>query len=166
MGKCTFDEIYTAYESSSLLALFDATGLKAARKFFRNLEDVLSETTVKSVWHLKRIVVIEDGELIPHALVDYGFANCKTEVERLELREVYRRVFHRAVGWDLLDPVKMKKKDKETIKRLMYEKPIPFRLLGVAYVVLVYNRGSSDAFVYIITYVSYWDNRCITKFWR
>src|ERR1700733_11186799 len=34
-----------------------------------------------------------DGEFVPSVFVDYGFVNCRTEEERLELREMYRRIF-------------------------------------------------------------------------
>jgi hypothetical protein len=136
MAKCTFDEIYAAYECSSLIALFDAKGLKPAREKICNLEDVLrgSPRNFKSVWHLKRIVTMEDGKFIPSILVDYGFINCRTEEEWLKLREVYRRIFRHyqadpvqlheaAMGGRLFEYakelVKLKKKDKKTIQRLM-----------------------------------------------
>ena len=93
--KSTFDEIYTAYTSSSLIALFDKKGLKHEREQIRHLDDVLagSPTSNKSVWNLKQHIVLENGCMIPSIAVDYGFINCKGEEEKQELKKVYMQFF-------------------------------------------------------------------------
>jgi len=103
--ECSFDEIYSAYESSSLIALFDAKGLKGRRESIQHLEDILAGTPKgnKSVWNLKQYVVVEDGCMTRSIAVDYGFVNCKGEAERLELKEVYKQYFTHLDG----DPIKL-----------------------------------------------------------
>jgi hypothetical protein len=139
IAQSSFDEIYTAYESSELIALFDRKGFKHDREQIHHLADVLagSPHMNKSVWDLKRHIVLEDGCMIPSIAVDYGFANCEGEGEMLELKEVYKQFFdhydsdpiklHEAVNEGRLFGyvggfVKMKKK----FKRLM-KNPYPLR---------------------------------------
>jgi MYND finger len=95
IARASFDEIYTAYESSKLIALFDSKGLKHDREQIHHLADVLagSPHMNKSVWDLKRHIALEDGCMIPSIGVDYGFANCEGEAEMLELKEVYKQFF-------------------------------------------------------------------------
>jgi hypothetical protein len=98
LTKCSFDEIFTAYKSSTLIALFDAKGLKSQRQSIQYLEDVLSGLPNGniSVWDLKQYIVAEDAEdveLIRSVSVDYGFINCKNEEENQELKEVYKQFF-------------------------------------------------------------------------
>jgi hypothetical protein len=95
LAKCTFDEIYAAYDSSSLITLLDRKGLEHDRKQIRHLDDVLagSPRMNKSVWNLKQYVAAKDAALRPSVAVDYGFANCKGEGEVLELKHVYENLF-------------------------------------------------------------------------
>jgi hypothetical protein len=105
LALCSFDEFYAAYDSSALIALFDAKGLNREREPFRHFEDILagSPNVNKSVWNLKQYVAVKDGGLIPSIAVDYGFFNCKGETEKLELKEVYNQLFsHRDA-----DPLKL-----------------------------------------------------------
>lgn len=57
----------------------------------------------KSVWYLKKYVTESDGELIPSVNYDYGFLNCKTEVESRALKNAYKRYF----ASQLADPIKL-----------------------------------------------------------
>lgn len=141
MERCSWSEIYAAYDSSSLVALFDSKGLKAERQKIPHLGDVLSGSprVFKSVWYLKQTVGTEDGILVPSVAVDYGFVNCQGKSERLLLRECYKRFFQSVDG----DPitlhnaaisgktfecvggvVKLKKKERKMMCRLM-KNPYP-----------------------------------------
>lgn len=93
MNKCPFSEIHDAFSTSSLISLFDAHGLEAQRKRFTYLEDILSNESMKSVWHLKRAATSADCPVNLPVGVDYGFANCKSEDERVKLMKVYRHFF-------------------------------------------------------------------------
>jgi hypothetical protein len=95
MENCTFDGFCHAYNTSSLVALFDSKGLKTRRLQFPYLEELLRESPrdIKSVWYLKQFV---SGDLAARVIersmaVDYGFINCETAQERLALKEVYKR---------------------------------------------------------------------------
>jgi hypothetical protein len=105
VAKCTFDEIYTAYDSSSLIALFDAKGFKHEREQILHLDDVLAGTprVNKSVWNLKQYVIAENRPLRPSVGADYGFFHCRGEEEVLELKEVYKQLFLRHG----VDPIKL-----------------------------------------------------------
>jgi hypothetical protein len=95
IGKCTFDEFCHAYNTSSLVALFDSKGLKTRRLQFPYLEELLrgSPRNFKSVWYLKQFVSSEEAVRAKRSVeVDYGFVKCRTEQERLALKEVYQRV--------------------------------------------------------------------------
>jgi MYND finger len=95
IATCTFDEFYTAYSSSTLIALFHAKGLGTDLQNIRHLEDVLEHCSVfhKSVWDLKQYVLAKEIRLIPPVAVDYGFISCKSEEERNKLKEVYKGFF-------------------------------------------------------------------------
>jgi hypothetical protein len=95
IARCTFQEFYTAYQSSALISLFRTKELGTELRNVRHLEDVLENCPVsnKSVWDLKQYVVASKGVLIPSVTVDYGFANCRTEEETMELKEVYKKFF-------------------------------------------------------------------------
>ncbi|KAF8485556.1 hypothetical protein JB92DRAFT_3148680 [Gautieria morchelliformis] len=141
MERCSFGELYAAYASSSLKALFYSKGLKAEFEDIPHLSDILegSPTMSKSVWDLKQFVVAEAGTLIPSVGVDYGFFNCKDEMERAQLKHVYSQFFQNyeadpiklheaAIGgrtYEYIDTlVKLKKKDRKTIQRLV-KNPYP-----------------------------------------
>lgn len=100
--KCSFEQFWTSYKSSSLIALFDNHGLKAERTRITHLEDVLAGV-IKSVWRLKQFVLSEDVDIQRSVVVDYGFMNCRTQTEREELKEVYKQIFLEAQA----DPIKL-----------------------------------------------------------
>lgn len=93
--RVTFDEFYTAYNSSSLIGLIDRKDLREERLQFPYLEDVLagSPEVFKSVWYLKKFTFTEDIYPERSVMVDYGFANCENPKERLELKQVYKQFF-------------------------------------------------------------------------
>jgi hypothetical protein len=94
MDKCTFNEFCDAYNTSSLIALFDSKGLKTRLLQFPRLEEFLrgSPHFFESVWYLKQFVSLEEEKATISVEVDYGFINCKTVQERLALKEVYKEV--------------------------------------------------------------------------
>jgi len=150
LTKCSFDEIFAAYKSSTLIALFDAKGLKSQRQSIPYLEDVLSGSPNGniSVWDLKQYIVAEDAEdveLIRSVSVDYGFINCKNEEENQELKEVYKQFFsqYRADPMELHEAciagrlfeyvggfveLNKKNKNKKKFRRLMKN---PYPLLDI-----------------------------------
>jgi hypothetical protein len=94
--RCSFDQLCTAYKSSTLVTLFDSKGLTSERLSFRHLEEVLlTSPDLKSVWPLKRYVVANSGRItMPQPVaVDYGFSNCEGETEMQQLKEVYVQFF-------------------------------------------------------------------------
>ncbi|KAJ7757491.1 hypothetical protein B0H16DRAFT_1885519 [Mycena metata] len=144
--KCTFEELYHAYESSTLIALFDSKKLGTQAKQIPHLEVVLkgSPKAFQSVWYLKQFVASRDEgkRPIPSVTVDYGFMNClKNEAERTLLKDLYRQVF--ALPHAPFDPMKLheaciqgklyeyvegllklRKKDQKVLKRLL-KNPYP-----------------------------------------
>ncbi|KAJ7762405.1 hypothetical protein DFH07DRAFT_814279 [Mycena maculata] len=145
IGQCTFEELYHAYDSSSLIALFDSKGVRAGTETIVHLEEVLkgSPREFKSVWYLKQFVMAQGEEYskpIPSVIVDYGFMNCyKSEEETTLLKDLYSQIFslpradpvqlHEAcIQGKLYDLVsrllKLKKKDQKVLKRLL-KNPYP-----------------------------------------
>lgn len=141
MAQCLFDELYAAYDSSTLIRLFDSRGFQMEREKIPHLEDVLtgSPQTFKSVWNLKQIVTLKDAAMILSVAVDYGFTNCENATQVLKLTELYRRFFNHhladpiklhdaAIGGKLFEYVgslvTLNKKDKKTMQRLM-KNPYP-----------------------------------------
>jgi MYND finger len=137
----SFDELYTAYVSSELIALFDRKGLKHDREQIHHLDDVLagSPRMTKTVWSLKQYVVLDDiymSASLPIA-IDYGFAKCEGETEMLALKEVYKQFFahpaadaiklhEAAIEGRLFEYVGGFVKLKKKLKRLM-NNPYPLR---------------------------------------
>jgi len=104
IARCTFNEFYTAYQSSALIPLFHAKGLGSELRSIPHIEDVLECCLGhKSVWDLKQYVVVDAAELIPSVAVDYGFVNCKTEEEIDGLKKVYKTFF----GLPDADPIEL-----------------------------------------------------------
>ncbi|KAJ7896959.1 hypothetical protein B0H13DRAFT_1718611 [Mycena leptocephala] len=98
--RCSYDEFFTAYETSSLIQLLDTKGLRGRLMVIPYLEDVLSGSprAFKSVWHLKQHT--QDPEsvhssLLPALTVDYGFMNCTSETEYQDLKDMYKGIFER-----------------------------------------------------------------------
>ncbi|KAJ7492114.1 hypothetical protein FB451DRAFT_1021003 [Mycena latifolia] len=143
--RATFDDLYHAYDSSGLTALFDYKGLREQREAISipYLEDVLrgSPGVFPSVWYLKQFVMAEEGNApIPSITVDYGFMNClNNEEETSLLKDLYTQIFalprldpmnlHEAcIQGKLYDHVgqllKLKKRDQKVLKRLL-KNPYP-----------------------------------------
>ncbi|KAJ7629560.1 hypothetical protein B0H17DRAFT_1164295 [Mycena rosella] len=140
---CSFDELYHAYDSSTLTSLFDSKGLRKKRETIPHLEEVLkgSPRVFQSVWYLKQFVMAkEEVRPTPSITVDYGFMNClKNEEETTLLKDLYSQIFalprvdpmklHEAcIQGKLYDHVrellKLKKKDQKVLKRLL-KNPYP-----------------------------------------
>lgn len=107
--RCTFEEFYTAFETSKLADLMDAKGFKRRRLSFPDLESVLSTSPHMnlSVWDLKQLVYSEERGpgRVPSVFVDYGFGNCKDEGERGDLKRVYKEYFE--AGRARAEPLKL-----------------------------------------------------------
>jgi len=97
LHSCTFDEFFTAYESSKLVELF---------KSKRNICNAISRRVLEespyvnlSVWNLKQLIIAgeteKSGRIIPSVFVDYGFAKCRDEEETENLKAVYKTYFGR-----------------------------------------------------------------------
>ena len=104
--KCSFEEFYQAYDSSSLIQLFNSKNINM-EEFGLHLADVLANSPHmnKSVWNLKQFVVADeqDSVPVPSVKVDYGFINCRNEEEEVQLKEVYKKFFEDSNG----DPLKL-----------------------------------------------------------
>lgn len=111
LTRCTFDEFFKAYQSSSISALFVRHGMLDVGRH-RLFQDVMSgsPTTYKSVWRLK--FYIEDvghsrpGEHTPpdrSVVADYGYGNCKNAEETKLLDDLYTQLF----GKHAVDPLEL-----------------------------------------------------------
>jgi len=103
---CTFTEFWKAYESHTLIELMDSKGLhqKRLENSPRHLEVFLRGGTLSmiSVWELKLFLAVEEVVEPEECVgVDYGFRNCRTFQETLDLKEVYRKVLRVADPVDL-----------------------------------------------------------------
>ena len=79
---------------SGLIALFHAKELGEALHKIPYLVNIFQNSSnKKSVWYLKAFVMARDAELIPSITCENGFFNCKTEDERVELKDVYTKYF-------------------------------------------------------------------------
>ncbi|TFK79818.1 hypothetical protein K466DRAFT_592191 [Polyporus arcularius HHB13444] len=106
--RCTFDEFCTAYETSTIPALFESKGLGKRDRLFC---DVMSGSphSCKSVWHLKhyidKVVSSKPGSEhvpSPEAGYDYGYNNCKGIVDWKLLDDLYTKLFAENSGADPL----------------------------------------------------------------
>jgi MYND finger len=106
LKRCSFEEFHQAYESSSLVQLFNSKDI-SLKEFGSQLADFLADAPHwnKSVWDLKQFVISDesDDDMAPSVRVDYGFYNCRDEEEELKLKEVYKKVFEDENG----DPIKL-----------------------------------------------------------
>ena len=96
INMCTFKEFYDAYRTHRLFNLFHSKGLQVKNN--DHFRDLLQTDWKKSVWYLKKAVVEEDStmqesNIIPAVLVDYGFANCRNGSERRLLMKAYKAFF-------------------------------------------------------------------------
>jgi len=103
---CTFTEFWKAYESHTLIELMDSKGLHENRleNSPRHLEAFLrgGALSKSSVWELKLFLAGEEAVEPEKCVgVDYGFWNCRTFQETLDLKEVYREVLRVADPVDL-----------------------------------------------------------------
>lgn len=98
LNVCTFEELCTAYEESSIPALFERYLLQCTRHF----RDVMAGTphVNKSVWDLKQYVDklnagagADSTTPVRSAAADYGYINCKTHADRERLDTAYKRYF-------------------------------------------------------------------------
>jgi hypothetical protein len=144
-GKCAFEELYHAYHTSALTALFNSKGLKAQTQKIPHLDGVLqrSPRVFHSVCYLKQFVMTpgEGAKPIPSVTMDYGFINCLNEAETSLLKDLYRQIFalprartdlmklhHACIQGKLYDYVgrllKLRKKDRGVVRRLL-QNPYP-----------------------------------------
>ncbi|TFY64493.1 hypothetical protein EVJ58_g2590 [Rhodofomes roseus] len=95
MYRCTFDELYTATKTASLISLFDTHGLGAGMRSFPNLEDILrgSPWRFRIVYLLKQYVLCENATLHDFLAKTFGFAYCRGGDESADLKALYRRLF-------------------------------------------------------------------------
>ncbi|KAF9002491.1 hypothetical protein BDQ17DRAFT_1280385 [Cyathus striatus] len=103
LDECTFDEFCFIYTAGTLhLRLMNTEDIKLLNQLlctprvFPHLEQFLNNPFAHySVWDLKQFVVAAEGSMEPAMpiMVDYGFINCKDNVEMKELKEVYKAYF-------------------------------------------------------------------------
>ncbi|KAI9748070.1 MAG: hypothetical protein M1835_001901 [Candelina submexicana] len=93
--RCTFEEFWLSYNSAVLPGLFINKGLSPELEASGHLKVFLSlpPNRIHSVWLLKQLVYTEHKESTTAVSEDYGFANCSTAEDFVELKNVYRQVF-------------------------------------------------------------------------
>lgn len=96
LTRCSFEEFYQAYESCSLVQLFNSKNINLQR-FGPHLTGFLADAphVNKSVWNLKQFVVAHEsnGLPVPSVQADYRFSNCRNEEEVLQLKDIYKKIF-------------------------------------------------------------------------
>ena len=93
---CTFDDVCKAFSDGRLIALMDAKGLSQERSKFKHLEAFLKGEAPFCVWYLNKYCQIKETCEPPKAVsADYGFKNCTTAKQRLDLKEFYKRLLQR-----------------------------------------------------------------------
>jgi len=97
INKCTFDEYCDAFRSARILDLFRKNGIEVD---IRYLADVLQNYRMrKSVWVLKQFVIQTDthpeARMANSIACDYGFINCRDDVDIQALKRAYRKFFER-----------------------------------------------------------------------
>lgn len=80
-----------------MVALFDKYGLGHAIAELRNFGTLMNVVGIwhQSVWELKRFTLLPTIEPMQAAALDYGFCNCQTPQERMDLRQIYAEFFAR-----------------------------------------------------------------------
>ncbi|KAJ6156347.1 hypothetical protein N7497_005232 [Penicillium chrysogenum] len=97
ISRCKFQEFWKAMEQSDIVALFDKYGLGHAIAELRNFGTLMNVVGNwhQSVWELKRFTLLPTIEPMQAAALDYGFCNCQTPQERMDLRQMYAEFFAR-----------------------------------------------------------------------
>jgi len=144
LNSSSFEEFWTAFDTSSLLDLFERKGMSDRLLLVHpNLQDVLSGSPreFKSVWFLMQFITANDGSvpLKDSVAVDYGFKNCRTQEETDKLWDLYRRVllevkadplqlYAVAIAGKILEfvsgSIKMRKSQRKELERLL-KNPYP-----------------------------------------
>ena len=105
--SCTFSEFWQAYARGKLAQLLDSKGLRDDRLQFKHLESFLavapnSGGTHPSVWKLNQFLACKEDLKAPNSvLVDYGFMNCGTVLEKMELKSFYEKLLTHGDPLDL-----------------------------------------------------------------
>jgi hypothetical protein len=105
--RCSFEEFYRASESSSLVQLFNSKHISLEQSG-PHLADLLAYAphTNKSVWNLKQFVIADESDGVPVVCpvgIDYGFYNCRTQEQVLQLKKFYKKFFDDSNG----DPLEL-----------------------------------------------------------
>ena len=142
--SCSFEEFYQAYDSCSLVQLFNSKNIDLDQ-FGWHLADFLANAPYanNSVWDLKQFVVADmpDAIPVPSVKVDYGFLNCRNEEEEVQLKNVYMKFFEEDTNGDPLKlhdaclqgktydyirtTLKLKGKDQSPLFRRLMKNPYP-----------------------------------------
>ena len=91
--RCRFTEFWQAYAQGKLIDLMDRKGLGEDWQRFRHLDVFLftpPDGSKHSVWNLVLFCRGEESEAPRGLLVDYGFINCETALDRVELKDTYK----------------------------------------------------------------------------
>ena len=103
--QCRFTEFWQAFAQGKLIALMDRKGFRERRRPFKYLEAFLSSTPEGenrySIWDLVRFCRSEEWEAPQHLLVDYGFFNCDTALDRMQLKDTYKELLQKCDPLDL-----------------------------------------------------------------
>ena len=102
---CTFSEFWQAYEKGRLPQLFRSKGLYAEFLQFKHLERFLSvppDSPQLSVWTLNEFLACKEDLDAPNpVLADYGFINCDTVRDKMELKKFYENLLSKGDALDL-----------------------------------------------------------------
>ncbi|RIA80046.1 hypothetical protein C1645_793327 [Glomus cerebriforme] len=100
---CMIDEFNDAYISGSIMDLLrKKCGSSSSWLSENGIEFHGYNQMVKSVYLLKQYVLSDSVSLLPPVYADYGFMNCRTEDEKRQLKQMFRKLI-KTPQFDLQD---------------------------------------------------------------
>ncbi|KAJ5814770.1 hypothetical protein N7474_006547 [Penicillium riverlandense] len=135
LGKCEFEEFWMAMEGSSMVDLFKKNGLGHAVTGLRNFEALMSIVSkwYQSVWELKRFTRLQPRDPMRVVVEDYGFCNCQTPQERIELQRIYTKFFAQGGDAMALHEACIKGQLKQFLESELGDLPFPAELVSNPY---------------------------------
>jgi hypothetical protein len=89
---CKIDEFNDAYVSGSVVDLLKRKCDNCSWLLENRIEVFGYRKTMHSVYLLKQYVLSESVGLKPPVMADYGFMNCRTEDEKRQLKQMYKKL--------------------------------------------------------------------------
>jgi hypothetical protein len=133
--RCKFDEFWKAMAESTIVELFHKYGLGCRVTRLRNFKIVMGAVGKwhQSVWELKRFTRVSDAEPTRAVAVDYGFMNCQSPQERIDLSGIYTKFFSRSEDEMNLHQACIEGRLAPFLVSVLGQLPVPAELLSNPY---------------------------------